>query len=88
MSNITSFIINPLLYGMPGNQIQRLQKIQNVADYLCKLISKNHSIKSLRSNGMMLLAEPKIRGTTYGPRSFVYAAPQWNKIPFYIKKKC
>ena len=123
---------NSLLYGMPENQIQRLQKIQNIAariltrsnkqchttpilkklhwlpvryriifkilvltyqayhgvapDYLCELISKHHSIKSLRSNGMMLLNEPKIKGTTYGPRSFVYAAPhEWNKIPFYIK---
>ena len=34
-----------------------------------------------------ILDEPKIKGTIYGPRSFVDAAlHEWNKIPFYIKK--
>ena len=36
---------------------------------------------------MLFLDEPKIKGTTHGPRSFVYAAPHdCNKLPFYIKK--
>ena len=37
---------------------------------------------------MMFLDESEIKGTTYGPQSFVYAAPhESNKILFYSKNK-
>ena len=124
---------NSLLYGLSDFQIQRLQKIQNIAariltkskrdshitpilkhlhwlpihfrirfkilvltfqayhgvapDYLCELITKHHAVRALRSNDMMLLDEPKIRGKTYGPRAFIYAAPhEWNNLPLFIRK--
>ena len=123
---------NSLLYGMPENMINRLQKLQNIAAriltknskqchitpilkllhwlpvkfrirfkilvltfqayhgvapvYLCELIKKHHTVKSLRSNNMMLLDEPRIKGKTYGQRSFSYAAPhEWNQLPLDIK---
>ena len=32
-------------------------------DYMCEIISKQHNNNVLRYNGMMLLDEPKIKGT-------------------------
>lgn len=36
--------------------------------YLCVLITKNHDVRALHSNNVMLLDVKKIRGKTYGQR--------------------
>ena len=54
--------------------------------YLSDLLSYRSSCYSLRSVTNKLLVEPRAKLTTYGFRSFSFAAPRlWNRLPLNIR---
>ena len=124
---------NALLYGLPKIQLNRLQRILNIAariptcsyrfdsistilcelhwlkieqridykvllltfkclnglahSYLSELLTLYQPTRNLRSSSANLLVVPHVKTTTFGQRSFSYAAPYlWNKLPNHMKE--
>jgi hypothetical protein len=54
--------------------------------YLTELVQPYSPGRSLRSVNQMLLNVPKVNSTTYGHKTFAYAAPtEWNNLPLSLK---